>query len=384
MRILFLGSYHRDAERNQILLQGLVEQGVEVIERNFPLPSLRFRGGGLTLARGLARAALSAPAYLCNTIRGSSAAADVDAVVVGYLGHHDIATLKLLRPFLSALRRAPLVFDPFISLYDTIVSDRQLLRPESLPARALRRFERSLLRLPDLVLADTAAHAGYYRALAGLSEERVAVVPVGVDADLFARQPPPTPGRVCRLLFYGSYIPLHGVHTILEAARLLRDEPVEFRLIGAGQTRPLADDLARRYRLTKVQFADWVPLEQLALEIGKAHLVLGIFGATGKAGRVVPNKVYQALAAGRCVITRDSPAVREMFLPGKHLAVCPPDDPAALAQTIIALRDDPARAAALAAAGCALVREWFSVPAVGRYAVEAIGRVVGSSRHRRP
>ena len=379
MRLLFLGSYHRDADRNQILLRGLREQGVEVIERNLPFPSLRFRGGGFTLARRIARAALSAPAYACGMIHGGIAAVAADAVVVGYLGHHDIGALKLLRSLLPALRRTPLVFDPVVSLYDTVASDRELLKPKSLLARALMRFECNLLRVPDLVLADTAAHAEYYRALAGLPEERLAVVPVGVDTDVFARQPPPTPGCVCRVLFYGSYIPLHGVETILEATHLLREEPVEFTLIGIGQTRTQADALAARYRLTNVEFVDWVPLEQLAPEMGKAHLVLGIFGTSGKAGRVVPNKVYQALAVGRCVITRDSPAIREMFVPGKHLAVCPPGDAAALAETILALRDDPARAATLAEAGCALVRERYSAAAIGRYAQEAVQRVIRPS-----
>jgi glycosyltransferase involved in cell wall biosynthesis len=119
-------------------------------------------------------------------------------------------------------------------------------------------------------------------------------------------------------------------------------------------------------------------------EIADADIVLGIFGISEKAARVVPNKVYQAMSVGRCVITRDSPALREMFVPGRHLAVCPPGDAAALAETILALRDDPARAASLAEAGCALVRERFNTASVGQYAVSAIIRVAGSARHRRP
>jgi glycosyltransferase involved in cell wall biosynthesis len=237
------------------------------------------------------------------------------------------------------------------------------------------RFERNLLRVPDLVLADTRAHAEYYAALAGLPENRVAVVPVGVDTDVFARQPPPTPERVCRVLFYGSYIPLHGVETILHAAKLAEGTPIHFRMIGRGQTRASADALARQLSLANTTFIDWVPLASLVDEIAAADIVLGIFGVSEKAARVVPNKVYQAMSVGRCVITRDSPAIREMFVPSKHLAVCAAGDPDALASAILALRADPARVHAMAEAGQSLVRTHYSAAAIGAAALTALSRV---------
>ncbi|HUT60481.1 MAG TPA: hypothetical protein VNA25_21765, partial [Phycisphaerae bacterium] len=69
MRVLFLGSYHRNSERNRILLAGLRAQGVSVVECHFAMESLRFRGTGVTMAAGLGRAALSIPAYLRHMIR---------------------------------------------------------------------------------------------------------------------------------------------------------------------------------------------------------------------------------------------------------------------------------------------------------------------------
>jgi glycosyltransferase involved in cell wall biosynthesis len=372
MRLLFLGSYHRMAERNRILIRGLREHGVEVIERNFPMPSLRFRGVGVRVLAQLARGILSAPAYAARMAAGSLDAAKADAVLMGYLGHHDLLTGRALRLCIPGFGPKPLVFDPFFSVYDTVVSDRRLLQPGSLGARLLRRSERYLLRIPHLVLADTTAHAAYYSGLAGLPYQRVRVVPVGVETEVFAPSDPPPLGDEFRVLFYGTYIPLHGVEVILVAASLLRDEGLQFRLIGRGQTRPMADGLARRLQLANVTFVDWVPFHELVNEIAAAHIVLGIFGTSGKAARVVPNKVYQAMSVGRCVVTRDSPAIREMFVPGEHLAVCPPGDPHALAETIRQLRADPARLAALAAAGRAVVRERFSVQAIGAAAVAAL------------
>jgi glycosyltransferase involved in cell wall biosynthesis len=77
-----------------------------------------------------------------------------------------------------------------------------------------------------------------------------------------------------------------------------------------------------------------VPYENLIEAIGEADVCLGIFGASTKAACVVPNKVYQALLAGRTVITRDSPAIRETFGDAPGLLLVPHSDPGALLNAI--------------------------------------------------
>jgi glycosyltransferase involved in cell wall biosynthesis len=83
----------------------------------------------------------------------------------------------------------------------------------------------------------------------------------------------------------------------------------------------------------------------VALE--RAHVVLGAFGMTAKAGRVVPHKVYQGAAAGRAVVTGDAPALREVFTPRIHLWSVPRGDAAALAEALALMIRDPATRARL-------------------------------------
>jgi glycosyltransferase involved in cell wall biosynthesis len=61
---------------------------------------------------------------------------------------------------------------------------------------------------------------------------------------------------------------------------------------------------------------------------------LGIFGDTKKAERVIPNKVFQILAAGRSLITRDSPAIRELLHPTRGIRLIAPAQPQALAAAV--------------------------------------------------
>jgi glycosyltransferase involved in cell wall biosynthesis len=155
------------------------------------------------------------------------------------------------------------------------------------------------------------------------------------------------------VLFYGRYLPLHGVDTIVGAAARLGAR-AEFVLIGRGPERAHAERLARGTP-ARLEFRDDVPLAALPDELAAAAVALGVFGAGRKAALVVPNKVYQAAAAGRPLVTRDGPALREVLTPEEHCLACPPGDADALAATVARLLDDPALGARLGQAARAHV-----------------------------
>jgi len=68
-----------------------------------------------------------------------------------------------------AARGRPVVFNPLVSLADTLIADRRRFRPRSPAARALEAIDRRAFRSADLVVADTHAHARFFAELAGLA-----------------------------------------------------------------------------------------------------------------------------------------------------------------------------------------------------------------------
>jgi glycosyltransferase involved in cell wall biosynthesis len=403
LRILHFGTFEQRGGRNVILAHALQRAGAKVIACHATLwhdttdKLLAARRGPWD-----PRVALRIVHTWLSLARKYLSVGSHDVLLVGSTGYSDLPLAWLL----SRLTGKPLIFDPLISVTETIW-DRQIgdhtepgepgqptARPESTRSARLRIvewLERTLLRLPDLIILDTRAHARYFEHHLGVAAARLRVITLGAEP-AFARRPyaqPPTASPNCRLnvLYFGQYIPLHGVEVILRAAALLRDETdIHFTLVGTGQCLSQARALAERLELTNVSFRiDWLTPQQLVEEhIHTADVCVGIFGATPKARRVVPYKLFVALAQAKPVVTADTPALRELFEPGHDVLTCPPGDPAALADAVLWLRDRPDERAALARRGHAAFRRLCSAEELGRQWLGVLDTAVRPRAHGQP
>jgi glycosyltransferase involved in cell wall biosynthesis len=333
-RLMWLGTYERSYSRTRVLVSGLRALGVAVEEVHRPLWELtRHKAGGfLSPGRLPLTAARFATAWASLAV-AQRRAGPVDVVVAGYPAQPDA-------PFASLCARArgvPLVVDAMISLGDTLSGDRA--RVGSLAGAALDRLDRAAARRADLLITDTEAHADYFADRFGLARDLIAVVPVGAEPELFEHVE--DDGRATRALFYGKFSPLHGLETVLAAARMPGAPPVS--LIGDGQLGGWLDAELDRARPPGLERRHWVPYELLGREIASSAMCLGIFGTSAKAARVMPNKVYQAMAVGRAIVTADTPAAREVLTDGEDALLVPPGDPEALAEAMRDLASDPER-----------------------------------------
>jgi glycosyltransferase involved in cell wall biosynthesis len=370
IRVCLAGTFDPGFRRNRILRDLLERTGFELDICHVRLWDRRedhvVRHGKLRLAL---RALWVYPLLVWKFLRVPTP----DVLLVAYPGHFD---MPLIAP-LARLRGASVLFDTFLSLFDTIVADRQLVSEQSLTARLAAWADRTACRQADLILVDTPQNGEYFAGQAGLPGDRFRTLWVGAEDKVFRPQPEmrPVPGRV---LFYGTFIPLHGAATIVRAAKLLEGEGIEFRIIGEGQERPGVERLIAELGSANVEVVDPIPLEQLPAEIAQATLCLGIFGTTDKAHRVVPNKLFECLAMGRPVLTGDMSAIRAAFT-ADEVATVLPGDPEALAAAIRDLVLDEPRREAIARAGHARYLNNYGQAALagllGRYIEEIVGRV---------
>ena len=321
MRVCFFGAFDPAYPRNRILRTGLVAAGVEVVEARVPEHHAFRRYPALAAA--FARVA-----------------AGTDVVMVPEFRHKDVPLARLL----AGRRR--LVFDPLVSRFDTLVGDWGVHAPRSAQARWNRGLDRWALALADVVVCDTWAQGALYVEL-GARRERLRRILVGAEEIFFGLPSAPEEGEV-RVLYVGGFLPLHGVLVLIEAtARLERQRaslpPFRLTLVGRGIQFEQARRRVAELGLACVDFLGGRPYDELPETLASAHVVVGAFGTTEKARRVIPHKVFQGLAGARAVVTGDGPGGREVFEAGVHLDLVPVGDPEALSATLAALLRDPGR-----------------------------------------
>lgn len=223
-----------------------------------------------------------------------------DIFILGFRGHE----IAWLVRWLTGGK--PLVIDAMMSPYAAMKEEAKLGLPGKLLAPLWRRYENAMLQQAHAVLTDTRLHCEYYCSEFGLPADKVTAVPVGaVEAPSTELGPVADPTEPLRVLFYGSFLPLHGVDLIVEAAALVADLPIEFQFIGGNpvQAERLRAACAER-GVTRYTHRAWVPFELLVRdEIPRSDLCLGgPFGDTPQARRVITGKTSQCLAQGKATI----------------------------------------------------------------------------------
>jgi glycosyltransferase involved in cell wall biosynthesis len=363
LRVCFFGTYRAGYMRNEILIDGLRRAGAEVLECHAPLwhgiedRVQAARGGWASV--GFLRRVVTAYAALLMHYRTIG---PYDVMMVAYPGQFDVFLARLL----TSLRRKPLAWDILMSIY-LVAVDRGLHHDSPFTVRGMRMVEALGLRLPDLLVADTAQYVNYYCETHRLKPDRFRLVPMGADDRLFQPQPRPSADGTFRVMYYGTFIPNHGVGYIVEAARLLKGEPdIHFEFVGDGPDRAAAQSAAARDGLRNVTFIDWVPRADLAARAARADVCLGAFGLVQQSLLTVHNKIYEGLALARPVISGDSAAVRATLTHGQHVYLVDRRQPNELAQAITLLRSEPSLREHLARQGHQLYCERHSPAILGQ------------------
>jgi glycosyltransferase involved in cell wall biosynthesis len=295
-------------------------------------------------------------------VRQHHALGDYDLMVLGYPGQVDVPLARIL----SWLRRKPLVLDLFMSIF-LIAEERGLTAKHPVTGRLINRFEKWACHRPDMLIKDTPEYVDWCEQVFGLEPSRFRLVPTGADDRVYAPAPPPqTRDGGFRVLYYGTYIPNHGLPYIVDAARLLQDHTdLTFEMIGDGPLRPEIEAQVKEHSLENVIMEGWMDRAELATRVAAADLCLGAFGHTPQSMMTVHNKVYEALAMAKCVVAGDSPAMRSALVHGEQVWLCDRSKPESLAEAILTLKENPELRRSLARQGHTIFTERYSLDALG-------------------
>ncbi|MEU7988181.1 glycosyltransferase family 4 protein [Streptosporangium canum] len=234
--------------------------------------------------------------------------------------------------------------------------------------------EAFIMRSADAVvtLAETMATEIVER---GVPRERIFLAPNAVDDSLLTAEYDGAafrsaygiePGEIV-MGSVSSIVAYEGFATMISAAALLRDRgaPIRLLLVGDGAERPALLEQVEELGLGDVAI---LPGRVGPDEALQAQSAIDIFVCPREDLRVcrlvTPLKPVEAMALGKPVVLSDLPALSELVGSDGAGLLVPAGDPEALAEALAALRDDPARRAAMGEAGRAEVaakRTWSRV-----------------------
>lgn len=325
MNICFFGIYNKNYSRNRVLMRGFRENGHTVFQCNVNPKKY----GRLTKFFALFREykKISKQKF--------------DYVIVAFPGHSVCWFARLLFD-------CQVIFDMFVSLYNSEVEDRKKSNRFSFRGIYAWLLDWSSMFLSHKILIDTGTHRDFLVKKFFVPKEKFVITYVGSDDSIVFPCQKNTNSKKTIIHFHGTGIPLQGVEFIVTAAKILENSlDVEFRLYGI-----YGEDTGNLCFLPPFRYS------RMSRVLADADIVLGIFGNTEKAKLVIPNKVYEGLAAKRAVITADTPAVREVFGGGNaNVVVCSSADGVDLAMKIKQLIQDSSYRDSVARCGYALFQK---------------------------
>jgi len=241
--------------------------------------------------------------------------------------------------------------------------------------RALKWVERVFYRYCAVVVGVTEGFRHCVISL-GLPLERVVVVPNGVDWEMFVgaqpnrqlKQSQPFAGKFV-VGYVGNIGLAQRLETMLEAADLLREEPVAFLVMGEGVEKTRLMELARQRGLDMVRFLWGAPRSEVPAVLATCDALLVMLRQDPLFEITIPSKIYECMVAGKPILCSVGGEAAALVAASKCGLTVPSSDGRALADSIRALMREPQLCRAFGEAGRAWAGAHFPLARLmGTYA----------------
>ncbi len=208
--------------------------------------------------------------------------------------------------------------------------------------RTMASFERRLIFLSDHISTVSEDAKRLILETYAVPEEKVTVIPNGVDTYEFTpykSRTAPSPRAPLMLLFIGDLVPAKGLAFLFQALEKLRDIPLIVKL--AGRTTDYFQELQAQFSdlfsAGRIQTLGYLRQNELKNAITEADLLV-LPSSYEQCGQVV----LEAMAMARPVIVSDRVGLRDAVIRGKCGYVIPYGDADALSERIATLARRPA------------------------------------------
>lgn len=316
MRICYFTLTRNIPPRDAVYLNGLKENGAEIIECKDHSPSWR-KFWALYKKHRLIKN-------------------DYDVLVTGYTAH-------ILVPFARLISRKKIVFNALSSLYEGIIVSRGQSSPFSFRGIYCWLIDFFAFHLAHLPLLESQEQVNYVSKKFFVSPKKLLKSWTGANDQDFFYDPAIPKAKDFTVLFRGGFLPESGVEYALEAAKILKDENIKFRIIGNGLFAPAAEKILASFDSRHVEWIkNKLPPAELRKKMQECHLSLGQLSSHPRLNRTIPHKAFESAAIKIPYLTARNKAVLELFKENETCFTCHPANAQDLARKILDLKNNPA------------------------------------------
>ena len=306
----------------------------------------------------------------------------VAAIVVGLLrtGRPDVVVAtspQLLCAcagyVLARCKRAPFVLEVRDLWPESILAVGAM--GDNLMVRLLKRVARFLYESSDRVVTVGEGYRREIHRLYGLPLQAMAVVPNGIDPELFRPESEAAGGgdrqKLRRqmgwegrfvVMYLGTLGMAHGLEKVLEAARLLQAEDPRFHFVfvGEGADKARLAALAASWKAHNVEFVDQQPKARVPAFYAACDVGLVTLRDRPLFRAVLPSKIFEIMASSRPILITVAGEAREVVERSGGGVWVPPEDAPAMVEALQRLAADGVDLAAMGGAGREFVVEHFN------------------------
>lgn len=352
MKICYFGIYDPDFGRNKVYMTGLRQNGADIIE-------CRDTSSGVTkfirLWRKHSLIMKNGKAY--------------DAVIVGYPGH-------LVVPLAKMISKKPVIFDALCTFYEGEIISRGKYRYNPFMKAWIRFVDMLAVKSADLILVETEAQKKYFVHRFAVAPDRIVRVFTGCDENVYYADSTIKKNDEFTAVFRGKFLPEAGVKYIIQAAKLLENKEICFRIIGGGHLETEARKLIEELKPTNLEWiSEHLDPDELRKKMLECHVALGQFEAHERLARTIPHKAFEALSMNLPYLTGRAGGISEILTDRKDCLMVNLADPGDIAAKVLELKNNPELARSLAENGRRLAEASFSSKNLGLQILNEIEKI---------
>ncbi|NBH72678.1 glycosyltransferase WbuB [Clostridiaceae bacterium] len=163
------------------------------------------------------------------------------------------------------------------------------------------RVSKRIYKSADKIFVTSQMFSDYFYRQFDIKKNDITYLPQYAE-DVFDLTNPKSGNKICELMFAGNIGEIQSLNTIVDAAELLKKEPIRFHIVGGGTDLKRVQEIAEKKGLKNVVFYGRRPLEEMPKLYEKADAMLVTLKSDSVLSLTLPGKIQTYLACGKPII----------------------------------------------------------------------------------